>query len=95
MIRPSELQSGIGRSLELLVTPAVARDLTEPSVWAWWLYDGFDVDGILYLSRLTGAECVAVYDWTLASKLRSTRVADLTALADLPPALQSLNVRLV
>jgi hypothetical protein len=54
--------------------------------WARWLYDGFDVDGILYLSRLTGAECVAVYDWTLASKLRATRVADLTALADLPPA---------
>jgi hypothetical protein len=54
--------------------------------WARWLYDGFDVDGILYLSRLTGAECVAVYDWTLASKLRPTRVADLTALADLPPA---------
>jgi hypothetical protein len=45
------------------------------------LYDGFDVDGILYLSRLTGAECVAVYDRAVASKLRLARVADLIELA--------------
>jgi RES domain len=59
------------------------------------LYDGFDVDGILYLSRLTGAECVAVYDRAVASKLRSARVANLVELAGLIPALQSLNVTLV
>ena len=59
------------------------------------LYDSFDVDGLLYLSRLTGAECIAIYDRAVARKLTVTQVVDLARLADLVPALMKLNVTLI
>ena len=60
------------------------------------LYDGFAVDGILYHSRLTGAECLAVYDRAVdAGLLKSGRAIALERQADLVPALRQLNVRLV
>lgn len=60
------------------------------------LYDGFAVDGILYHSRLTGAECVAVYDRAVdAGLLKARRAIALERHADLVPALRQLNIRLV
>lgn len=59
------------------------------------LYERFAVDGILYLSRLTGLECVAVYDRAVSTKLQARRAMRATRLAALVPALKSLNVTLV
>ncbi|HQS47164.1 MAG: hypothetical protein B7Y12_05865 [Rhizobiales bacterium 24-66-13] len=56
------------------------------------LYDRFAIDGILYTSRLTSAECVAVYDRAVPAKLTSTPAADLVRNPYLIDALQSLNV---
>lgn len=60
------------------------------------LYDATDFDGIAYTSRITNAECVAIYDRAAGSKLDlACPVVDLARLADLEPALRSLNVSLV
>ena len=56
------------------------------------LYDRFAVDGVLYLSRLTGAECVGVYDRAVAAKLEAGRFLRLPALV---PALTALGVTLL
>lgn len=60
------------------------------------LYDATDFDGIVYMSRITNAECVAVYDRAVGSKLDPTcPVVDLVRLVELASALRSLNVSLI
>jgi len=56
------------------------------------LYDHFAVDGVLYSSRLTSAECLAVYDRAVTPKLRSTAAASLARHAGLIAALTAINV---
>ncbi|CAG0982131.1 MAG: RES family NAD+ phosphorylase [Rhizobiaceae bacterium] len=56
------------------------------------LYDRFAIDGVLYLSRLTSAECLAVYDRAVATKLASTPAVDLIRHRELIDALKSINV---
>jgi hypothetical protein len=56
------------------------------------LYDRFAIDGILYASRLTSAECVAVYDRAVEAKLVSTPAEALVRNPRLIDALRSLNV---
>jgi hypothetical protein len=59
------------------------------------LYDGTDFDGIVYMSRITNAECVAVYDRAVRDKLdQACPVLELTRVSDLIPALASLNIAL-
>lgn len=58
-------------------------------------YDETDLDGILYRSRLTGEDCVAVYDRAVTSKLTAGAVVDLLTIAALIPALISLNIELI
>jgi hypothetical protein len=59
------------------------------------LYDGFAVDGILYRSRLSGAECVTVYDRAVdAGLLKAGQPIAIERQADLVPVLRQLNVRL-
>ena len=60
------------------------------------LYDATDFDGIVYMSRITNAECVAIYDRAASSKLDAAcPVVDLVRLADLEPGLRALNVSLI
>lgn len=56
------------------------------------LYRSFDIDGLLYTSRLTAAPCVAVYDRAVSKKLRAGAVSDLLRHFELIPSLQSLGV---
>lgn len=56
------------------------------------LHEKFDLDGILYLSRLTGEDCVAVYERAVKSKLLPKPAIDLESAADLIDALKSMNV---
>jgi hypothetical protein len=59
------------------------------------VYDTTDFDGIVYMSRLTNAECVAVYDRAVTIKLGpACPIQEATRLADLIPALTSLSVEL-
>jgi hypothetical protein len=60
------------------------------------LYDTTDFDGIVYMSRITNAECVAVYDRAVEHTLDQTcRVVELLRLPGLVPALTSMNVGIV
>ncbi|MBB1180388.1 RES domain-containing protein [Brevundimonas aurantiaca] len=52
------------------------------------------IDGVLYLSRLTGAPCVAVYDRGVG-KLRATSVRPLVRQPELIPALARLKIELL
>lgn len=59
------------------------------------LYSRFiDVDGILFLSRLTKSECVAVYDRAF-SKLIATQTEELKRVVRVPDALSALSLVLV
>lgn len=60
------------------------------------LYDTTDFDGIVYMSRITNAECVAVYDRAVASSLSPSHpVASLFQLPSLEAAFGLLNVTVV
>ena len=56
------------------------------------MFDQTDLDGILYLSRLTWRTCVAVYDRAVEPKLDAGPVHELEMLAALVPALSALRV---
>jgi len=56
------------------------------------VYSTFAVDGLLYSSRLTAENCVAVYDRAVASKLSSTGAVELVRHPDLIPALRTIGV---
>jgi hypothetical protein len=59
------------------------------------LYDTTDFDGIVYMSRITNAECVAIYDRAATAHLdKRCPVADLIRVGELEPALRSLSVTL-
>lgn len=59
------------------------------------IHDATDFDGIVYMSRITNAECVAIYGRAALAKLKpACPVEALTRLGDLLPALASLNVRI-
>lgn len=59
------------------------------------LYNTTDFDGIVYMSRLTNAECIVVYDRAVETKLDPIcLVQDLSEASALIPALTSLSVEL-
>ncbi|WP_260581988.1 RES family NAD+ phosphorylase [Sphingopyxis sp. PET50] len=59
------------------------------------LYDATDFDGIVYMSRITNSECVALYDRAVNAKLDPTcKVHAVSELADLISALASLSIEL-
>lgn len=55
------------------------------------VYSGYAIDAILYSSRLTAADCLAVYDRAVG-KLKSTPAAPLLSHPSLVPGLHSLGV---
>ena len=56
------------------------------------LHDRFQIDGILYSSRLTSSECLAIYGRAVANSLVSSPTVYLVRHLELIDALQSLNV---
>lgn len=60
------------------------------------LYDQTTFDGIVYMSRITNRECVAVYDRAVTPSLEADSPAiDLPRLAALPTILATLHVNIV
>ncbi|MUZ65800.1 RES domain-containing protein [Agrobacterium vitis] len=56
------------------------------------IFRSYAVDGLLYSSRLTAADCVAVYDRAVGEKLVASPAVELVRQADLIPALRSIGV---
>ena len=75
------------------ITGAKAQDQAREFSQA--VYDQTDLDGILYLSRLTRRTCIAVYDRAVALKLAVGSAHELETLAALVHALSALRVVLI
>ena len=90
-------RSAHNRAVRLGVSTDAARakSQTQGRRLSQSIYDGTDVDGLLYMSRLTGMSCVAVYDRAVSAKLAATPVEEIVTRADFVPALMSLNVQLI
>lgn len=56
------------------------------------IYGSYAVDGLLYSSRLTAADCIAVYDRAVGAKLVASPAVELVRQADLISALRSIGV---
>lgn len=56
------------------------------------LYRSYAVDGLLYSSRLTAMDCVAVYDRAVGGKLVTSPAVELVRQAELISALRSIGV---
>jgi len=80
------LKLGISTDAARAKRQAIGRRLSKA------LYDRYAIDGILYSSRLTSAECLAVYDRAVAARLRSTKAVPLSCHRQLIDALKSINV---
>lgn len=60
------------------------------------LYDQTDLDGIVYMSRITNKQCVAVYDRAVETSLDAdSPAADLPELACLPSVVEELHVTVI
>jgi hypothetical protein len=75
------------------ITGAKAHD--EARRFSQTVFDQTDLDGILYLSRLTRKVCIAVYEQAISSKLEAGPVCELETLAELVPALSALRISLL
>lgn len=80
------LRLGVSTNAARAKSHAVGRRLSKA------LYERFAIDGILYASRLTAVECVAVYDRAAATKLVSSAAESIVRSPKLIDALHSLNV---
>ncbi len=87
---------GVGASALGVPTDAVrGRNQIAGRKFSQAVYDQTRVDGIVYLSRITNGECVAVYDRAVAKLRTGQVVADLPKLASLETDLAALHVTLV
>lgn len=86
-----------GASLLGLSTDAVrAKAQIAGRRFSQQLYDRTNFDGIVYMSRITNKQCVAVYDRAVTPKLEADRPApDLPQLAALQMILQTLHITVI
>ena len=75
------------------VTGAKAQD--EARAFSQYVHDKTDVAGILYASRLTGENCVVVFERAIADHLVVERVVAMKRLKSLETALASLCIELI
>jgi hypothetical protein len=72
-----------------------AKGFSEAQALADQIHTDPAFHGILYPSRLTGRNCVAVFDRAIPTHLHAGRIAPLSQLEALGGALDSLNVQLI
>ena len=86
-----------GGCLKLGISTEVtgAKGFGEAQALADQIHTDPAIHGILYPSRLTGRNCVAVFDRAIATHLRAGRIAPLGQLETVGAALDSLNIELI
>jgi hypothetical protein len=85
-----------GANLLGVSTDAVrARAQTSGRRLSQEIYDRTDFDGILYMSRITNKQCVAVYDRATASIEADGPAWDLIRLSALGPILDALHLTVI
>jgi len=79
----------------------VSTDIASAKGWgdsrnlAQYIHDHTAVDGFLYRSRLTGANCIAVFDRAILAKLTADNVMELIAAPGLAAAISELSVDVI
>jgi hypothetical protein len=71
---------------------ARAKGHLEGQMLSETLYESYALNGLLYSSRLTSVDCLAIYDRAVEAKLVATPGINLLQHADLVPALKSIDV---
>jgi len=74
---------------------ASAKGWDDARALAQQIHDRTMLDGFLYRSRLTGANCIAVFDRAVSVKLTAGKSRDLKAVPQLPSALESLSTAII
>ena len=82
------LKLGVSTDIKGAKAQAEAREFSQS------LHDQSPVDGILYRSRLTGLDCIAVYNRAVG-KLVPKKMRPLVGFSGLVPALRALRVNLI
>lgn len=94
-LRLVDLRKGGCLKLGISTDIAGAKRFPEAQQFAQSIYPNTTIDGILYASRLTGENCVAVFDRVTASHLEASHIAPLTQIEQISAALAVLNVHLI
>mgnify|MGYP003627718834 CR=1 FL=1 len=90
-----DLRKGGCLKLGVSTDIAGAKCFDEAQAFSDMLYQNLSIDGILYASRLTGENCIAIFDRAIKSHLSAKEVAPLVQLIGAVEALQTLNVQLI
>lgn len=86
---------GGGASLLNVPTDATsAKNQAAGRAFSQRIYDETSFDGLIYRSRLTGEDCVAIYDRAVA-KLSAIPAIALGALTALPAAITELHIQVI
>lgn len=92
-LRLVDLRSGGCLKLGISTEIAGAKCFEEAQAFSSEVYGNAAIDGIVYASRLTAENCVAIFD-RATSRLISEHVSPLAQLQDLGTSLSELNVTL-
>jgi hypothetical protein len=86
-----------GGCLKLGVSTEItgAKCFDEAQQFSDMLYKNPLIDGILYASRLTGENCLAVFDRAAATHLSATDAVPVVQLKRTAEAMQTLNIKLI
>jgi len=90
-----DLRKGGCLKLGVSTDIAGAKCFDEAQAFSDMLYQNLSIAGILYASRLTGENCIAIFDRAIESHLSTTDVVPLVQLTRIAEALQRLNVQLI
>lgn len=90
-----DLRKGGCLNLGVSTDIAGAKCFEEAQAFSSILHENPSIDGILYGSRLTGDNCVAIFDRAAKSHLLATGVISLVQLKRTTEALKTLNVQLI
>lgn len=94
-LRLADLRKGGCLKLGVSTDIAGAKCFDEAQQFSDLVYMDTNIDGILYASRLTAENCVAVFDRVTTSHLASSSIAPLSQLGQVGKALDKLNVQLI
>ncbi len=94
-LRLVDLRKGGCLKLGISTEIAGAKGFEEAQRFSQFLHDHSTVDGILYASRLTGENCVAIFNRAIPSRLSDMRTVPLVQLKNLLTTLASLKVQLI
>lgn len=94
-LRLVDLREGGCLKLGISTEIAGAKCFNEAQQFSDFLYKNTTIDGIIYASRLTTHNCVALFDRAIAEHLTSSSIVPLIQLDEVRHALQELNIQLL